>query len=68
MRLTLLGLLLGLISIVSALSATGNRLLVIAEDEAEKGKYSRFLNDVQSMLKYRPMQSRKWIDELINHH
>jgi oligosaccharyltransferase complex subunit beta len=49
MRLSLAGLVLGLATVVSALSATGNRLLVIAEDATDKSKYSQFLADVESM-------------------
>jgi hypothetical protein len=50
MRLSLAGLVLGLATAVSALSATGNKLLVIAEDATDKGKYSQFLADVESMI------------------
>jgi len=50
MRLRLLGLLLGLLSIVSALSAQGNKLLVILDEEAEKSKYSQFWTDLESEL------------------
>ncbi|KAK3722954.1 oligosaccharyl transferase glycoprotein complex, beta subunit [Vermiconidia calcicola] len=48
MRLPLLGLLLGLLSFVSALSATGNKLLVVIEEESEKSKYSQFWNDLEN--------------------
>nr|POF22332.1 dolichyl-diphosphooligosaccharide--protein glycosyltransferase subunit wbp1 [Quercus suber] len=47
MRLSLLGLLVGLLSVVSALSSGGNKLLVIIEEEAEKTKYSQFWSDLQ---------------------
>nr|POF07145.1 dolichyl-diphosphooligosaccharide--protein glycosyltransferase subunit wbp1 [Quercus suber] len=47
MRLSLLGLLVGLLSVVSALSAAGNKLLVVIEEEAEKAKYSQFWSDLQ---------------------
>jgi hypothetical protein len=50
MRLSLAGLILGIATVVSALSATGNKLLVITEDAAEKGKYSQFLADIESMI------------------
>lgn len=46
MQLRILGLLVGLLSIVSALSASGNKLLVILEEESEKSKYSIFWNDL----------------------
>jgi len=48
MRLRVLGLLIGLLSVVSALSATGNRLLVILEDERERGLYSQLWADLES--------------------
>lgn len=48
MRLPLLGLLLGFLSYVSALSAVGSKLLVVIEDEADKTKYSQFWNDLES--------------------
>lgn len=48
MRLRILGLLVGLLSLVSALSATGSKLLVVLEEEAEKSKYSQFWADLQS--------------------
>lgn len=48
MRLRIIGLLLGLLSIVSALSATGSKLLVILEEESEKNKYSEFWADLES--------------------
>lgn len=52
MRLPLIGLLLGLLSLVSALSATGSKLLVILEDESDKSKYSQFIEDLQGMLQH----------------
>ena len=48
MRLRLWGLLLALLSVVSALSASGNKLLVVIEEEAEKSKYSQFWKDLES--------------------
>lgn len=47
MQLRILGLLLGLLSIVSALSAVGNKLLVVIDDESEKGKYGLFWADLE---------------------
>ena len=47
MQLRIIGLLVGLLSLVSALSAQGNKLLVILEEEAEKSKYSQFWGDLQ---------------------
>jgi oligosaccharyltransferase complex subunit beta len=35
---------------VSALSTTGNRLLVILDDVVEKANYSKFLADLESAL------------------
>lgn len=34
---------------VNALSSSGNRLLVILEELAEKEKYSKFLGDLEGM-------------------
>ena len=42
-----LGLFLALLSFVSALSAAGSKLLVVVDDEADKGKYSTFWSDLQ---------------------
>ncbi|KAG9625476.1 hypothetical protein KCU64_g19258, partial [Aureobasidium melanogenum] len=41
-------LLLGLVSLVQALSSTGNRLLVVLEEAADKSKYSSFFGDLES--------------------
>jgi oligosaccharyltransferase complex subunit beta len=46
MQLRILGLLLGLSSLVAALSAQGNKLLVVIDDEADKSKYSHFFSDL----------------------
>ena len=40
-------LVLALLSVVSALSSSGNRLLVVLEEEQDQDKYSRFLKDVK---------------------
>jgi len=49
MRSFFLGLFLALLSFVSALSAAGSKLLVVVDDEADKGKYSTFWSDLQCM-------------------
>ena len=49
MRLQILGLLVGLISVASAISAAGNKLLVVIGDEAEKSRYSQFWADLECM-------------------
>ncbi|KAI5204173.1 oligosaccharyl transferase subunit beta [Aureobasidium subglaciale] len=41
-------LLLGLVSLVQALSSTGNRLLVVLEESSDKSKYSSFFGDLES--------------------
>ncbi|KAK5144553.1 oligosaccharyl transferase glycoprotein complex, beta subunit [Rachicladosporium monterosium] len=56
MRLRLFGLALGLLGFVSALSAQGQNLLVVIEDESDKTKYSQFWSDLQDrgfQLSYR---------------
>ena len=47
MRSFFLGLFLALLSFASALSAAGSKLLVVVDDEADKGKYSTFWSDLQ---------------------
>jgi oligosaccharyltransferase complex subunit beta len=47
MRIPFIGLILGLLSIVSALSAAGSKLLVVLEEEGERSKYSQFFNDLE---------------------
>lgn len=42
-------LLLGLLNLVQAASSSGNRLLVILEDAADKAKYSKYFGDLQGM-------------------
>jgi hypothetical protein len=46
MRSFFLALFLGLLGFVSALSAAGSNLLVVVDDEADKGKYSTFWSDL----------------------
>ncbi|KAK4561238.1 oligosaccharyl transferase glycoprotein complex, beta subunit [Recurvomyces mirabilis] len=56
MRLRILGLLVGLLGLVSALSAQGNKLLVVLEEEADKTRYSQFwasLSDRGFQITYR---------------
>lgn len=36
-------------AVVSALSTSGNRLLVVLEDVAEKENYSKFLGDLEGL-------------------
>jgi oligosaccharyltransferase complex subunit beta len=43
-------LLLGLVSLVQALSSTGNRLLVVLEEASDKPKYSSFFGDLECQL------------------
>ena len=47
MRWLLSFLLLTLLSLVQALSSSGNRLLVVIEEASEKSKYSKFWNDLE---------------------
>jgi len=49
MRWNLSFLLLGLLSLTRALSSSGNRLLVVIEEAAEKDKYSQFWGDLEGM-------------------
>src|ERR1700753_3031500 len=42
--------LLSLLQLVSAKSAVGDRLLVVLEDESQKGLYSKFWADLEGML------------------
>ena len=50
MRVLLSILLLGLLGLVSAVSTTGNRLLVVLEELAEKDKYGKFMGDLKGKL------------------
>jgi oligosaccharyltransferase complex subunit beta len=47
MRWLLSFLLLGLLSVVQALSSSGNNLLVVLEELAEKSQYSKYLADLE---------------------
>jgi len=47
MRWILSFLLLGLLAVVQAASASGNKLLVVIEELAEKSKYSKYLGDLE---------------------
>jgi oligosaccharyltransferase complex subunit beta len=47
MRIPLIGLILGFLSLASALSAAGSKLLVVLEEEGERSKYSQFFNDLE---------------------
>lgn len=49
MRWLISFLLLGLLSVVQALSSSGSNLLVILEEVAEKSKYSKYLADLEGM-------------------
>ncbi len=55
MRYFLSLLLLGLVSLVQAVSISGNRLLVVIEEAAEKVKYSTFWKDLEGMSDYTPI-------------
>lgn len=47
MRWLLSFFLLALLSLVQALSSSGNRLLVVIEEAAEQSKYSKFWTDLE---------------------
>lgn len=49
MRWSISLLLLGLLGLVQAISYSGDRLLVVLEELAEKEKYSKFLGDLEGM-------------------
>jgi hypothetical protein len=55
-------LLLGLCSLAQAISSSGNRLLVILEDVAEKAKYGKYLADLEGMLSLFMKSSRRGND------
>jgi oligosaccharyltransferase complex subunit beta len=47
MRWLLSFLLLGFLSVVHAVSSSGNKLLVVLEELADKAKYSKYLADLE---------------------
>lgn len=49
MRWLLSLLLLGLLSVVQAVSSSGNKLLVVLEELADKTKYSKYIADLEGM-------------------
>jgi oligosaccharyltransferase complex subunit beta len=49
MRWLLSFLLLGLLSVVQAASSSGNKLLIVLEELAEKSKYSKYIADLEGM-------------------
>ncbi len=49
--------LVALLSLVQALSSSGNRLLVVIEEAAEKSKYSKFWTDLEG--------DRRWFEEKV---
>ena len=55
MRCSLPLLLLGLVSLVQAISISGNRLLVVIEEAAEKIRYSTLWKDLEGMSGYTPI-------------
>lgn len=50
MRSLLSYLVLAFVSVVAAISTTGDRLLVILDDVADKANYSKFLGDLESQF------------------
>lgn len=55
MRCSLPFILLGLLSLVQAISISGSRLLVVIEEAAEKIKYSTLWKDLEGMSSYTPI-------------
>lgn len=53
MRWILSFLLIGLLAVVQAASSSGNKLLVVLEELAEKSKYSKYLADLEGMGSWR---------------
>jgi len=49
MRWLLSFLLLGLLSVVQAISASGSKLLVVLEELTDKPKYSKYFGDLEGM-------------------
>jgi oligosaccharyltransferase complex subunit beta len=50
MRWSFFSLLVALVGFTSALSASGNRLLVVLEDSTKQGLYSKFWTDLKCMF------------------
>jgi oligosaccharyltransferase complex subunit beta len=50
MRWLLSFLLLGFLAVVHAASASGNKLLVVLEELADKSKYSKYFGDLEGIL------------------
>ena len=50
MRWSIFSLLVALVGFTSALSASGNRLLVVLEDSGKQGLYSKFWTDLKCEL------------------
>ena len=55
MRCSLPLILLGLVSLVQAISTSGSRLLVVIEEAAEKIKYSTLWKDLEGLSNYTPI-------------
>jgi oligosaccharyltransferase complex subunit beta len=49
MRWSIVSVLLGVFSLASALSSSGNRLLVVLEDSSKKALYSTFWSDLEGL-------------------
>lgn len=64
MRFSIIGLLLGIVTFVSALSAEGSKLLVVIDEDADKTQYSQFWSDLAGMQHWRYEQ---WRIELTVH-
>jgi len=45
-------LLLALLAVVEAVSSSGNKLLVVLEELADKTKYSKYFGDLEGMSSY----------------
>jgi len=56
-------LVLAFVSVVAAISTTGDRLLVVLDDVADKAIYSKFLGDLESQLQldFPPLANSPWL-------